>query len=196
MAPVSPKEMCEIAPLTLEYFERFRDVLAQRKGFTAWETQYLREGFYAVQRVGDYTFAEYKVVWRYIAASFTCAVVRGRRKPIVPNEKLMLISCDDEGEAYFVCGVLSSSIVRASIEARMVSTQIAPYLIEDIRIPKWDGSNKLHSAISSACKAGHEYADQRHDALSAVDRFTCELFGVGEKYGVVARKYVSSGQID
>jgi N-6 DNA Methylase len=191
MAPVSPDEMRAVAPRTLEYFERFRDVLLERKGFTAWERQYLNEGFYAVQRVGDYTFAKHKVVWRYIAASFTCAVVEGTEKPIVPNEKLMLISCDEQAEAYFVCGVLSSSVVRASIEARMVSTQIAPYLIEGVRLPKWDSSNETHQALSAACQLGHEDVRSRSDSLAVVDGLATELFGLAEKYGVVARKYIS-----
>jgi hypothetical protein len=118
-------------------------------------------------------------------------VVEGTKKPIVPNEKLMLISCDEQAEAYFVCGVLSSSVVRASIEARMVSTQIAPYLIEGIRLPKWDSSNETHQALSAACQLGHEDVRSRGDSLAVVDRLATELFGIDEKYGVVARKYIS-----
>jgi hypothetical protein len=191
MAPVPMDEMRQIAPLTLAYFENFREILAERKGFTAWEKQYLENGFYAVQRVGDYTFARYKVVWRYISKSFMCAVVHGSEKPVIPNEKLMLIGCEDSGEAYFVCGVLSSSVVRASIEARMVSTQIAPYLIEGIRIPKWNPGNYLHREISSACREGHGGADLIANVMPKVDALASELFGLKQRHAELARTYIS-----
>jgi len=62
-------------------------------------------GFYACQRVGEYTFAPWKVVWRYIAPVFTCAVIKPYQvcgpfegKPIIPNEKLMMIDCASKDE--------------------------------------------------------------------------------------------------
>lgn len=193
MAPVPVDEMRQKAPLTLDYFERFQDILSERRGFTAWERQHLDRGFYAVQRVGDYTFSKNKVVWRYISSSFTCAVIGcSDQKPVIPNEKLMLISCDDEDEAFYLCGVLSSSIVRASVEAKMVSTQIAPYLIERIGLPKWDAANSIHRLISASCREGHESLASRVAVEGAVDRLGAQVFNLDEKYALAARSYLSS----
>jgi hypothetical protein len=76
-------------------------------------------------------------------------------RPVIPHEKLMLIPFEQPDEAFFVCGVLSSSAARRFIHSRMVETQIAPGVISNLALPRYDAGNEQHRAITSACRAGH-----------------------------------------
>ena len=162
MDPVGEKTLRINAPMTYKYFENFRKVLAERGGFVGWERKALDVGFYACQRVGEYTFADWKVAWRYIASKFTCAVIGPFEgdgpfagKAQIPNEKLMTIACGSAEEAYYLCGLLSTSCAVSFIHSRMVSTQIAPHLIQGLRLPKFDSTDGTHTQIAKICAAGH-----------------------------------------
>ena len=164
MKPIPEAALRTDSPATYKYLEQFRDILAERRGFATWEKTFLDTGFYACQRVGPYTFSPWKVVWRYIARDFITAVVgpeltaTGEAKPTIANEKLMIIACDSEAEAFYVGGVLASAPVISHVRSRMVSTQIPPSIVQNIRIPKFDAKNPIHQAISEACRIGHTYA--------------------------------------
>lgn len=164
MAPVAESDLATTSPRLLEYFEGFKDILDERKGFSAWEQTFRETGFYACQRVGDYTFSDWKVVWRYISPTFTSCVLGPIEfagmpsKPAIPNEKLMLIACDSEEEAYYVGGVLAGSVVVDHVHSRMVSTQISPSIIAGVAVPKFEPSSDAHAEIARICRAGHEAA--------------------------------------
>jgi hypothetical protein len=161
MAPVPETTLEKTAPATLEYFKNFKSILDERRGFSAWEAGYRETGYYACQRVGDYTFADWKVVWRYISPKFTTAVLGPLAfagmdvKPVIPNEKLMLVACESRDEAYYLGGVLSGSVVVEHIHSRMVSTQISPSIVSGIGIPLFDATDPRHLKIARLCEIGH-----------------------------------------
>lgn len=161
MSSVDRDILLKEAPRTFEYFRAFEDVLRERKGFVSWERHFMEHNYFCLQRIGKYTFQPFKLVWRYISKEFICCVVEpdesvsGFAKPVIPQEKLMMIGFDDSAEAYFVCGVLSSPPVRLFIQSRMISTQIAPHLINDLAIPRFDPQNPHHDSVATACRAGH-----------------------------------------
>jgi hypothetical protein len=176
MLPVPEPEMSISAPLTLAYLKGFKSELAERRGFAGWERGNLETGFYAIQRIGEYTFAPYKLVWRYIASKFICAVLSTREgKPQLPNEKLMLIAFESEAEAHFVCSVLTSSPARWFVESRMVSTQIAPHVIEKLALPMYDPRDGLHRALSQLSLDQHDLPRDRYEEL---DEMAGTLFGL------------------
>jgi N-6 DNA Methylase len=162
MTPVTEEVLGEVAPQTLEYFRAFRGILDDRRGFSSWERPFRDAGFYACQRVGAYTFNPWKVIWRYISPRFTTAVIGPvtfagmPTKPVIPNEKLMLIACDSEQEAFFLGGVLAGSVVVEHIQSRMVSTQISPSIIAGIGVPLFDPDSAVHREIARICAVGHD----------------------------------------
>jgi methylase of polypeptide subunit release factors len=203
MEPISESALADQAPATLEYLEQFRSILAERAGFVGWERRVLETGFYACQRIGEYTFTPWKVVWRYIAPTFISAAIgpyassdQFHGRPILPNEKLMSIACGSEEEAYYLCGLLSSSLAVAFVESRMVSTQIAPHLIQGLAVPVFDSSNSLHTRLSEVCKLGHEAArvgapiDTFEDS---VDALSAEIFGAPHESAQDLRFLLRSG---
>jgi hypothetical protein len=180
MYPISRNELSTI-PLTKSYFELFQSELMARKGFTSFDKHIQLQSYYALQRIGDYTFAPYKVAWRYISKHFTPAVIEYAddsylgRKNIIPNEKIIFIGFEDKAEAYYVCGILSSDLYRKTIESFMVGTQITPSLLQRLNLPRFDEQNDLHLQISEACLKGHQNLDTRHSAMETINQLIEKL---------------------
>lgn len=160
MYPIDAKKL-EKYPKTLHYFESFKTELVARKGFTSFDKHIQEASYYAIQRIGAYTFAPYKVAWRYICKEFRPAVIEYAddnylgKKNIIPNEKIIFVGLNDRQEAYYLCGLLSSTLYRQTIQNYMIGTQITPSIISRLNLPKFDKNNKLHLKISDLCEKGH-----------------------------------------
>jgi hypothetical protein len=198
MIPVPESELSDSAPAMLEYFKNFRLILDERRGFSKWEQTYRDAGFYACQRVGSYTFADWKVVWRYISPTFTSVVLgpiafaNMSAKPVIPNEKLMLIACDSSDEAYYLGGVLAASVVVEHIHSRMVSTQISPSIVSGIGVPKFDFGSSLHRRIAELCEVGHAAtgrgAQVPKEQIKELDSLVACLWGLTDSDAQSARE--------
>lgn len=161
MSAVPPHVLKHTTPLTYQYFQMFTEVLAARKGFAKWEEARREEAFYAIQRIGEYSFAPYKVAWKYIASSFVLTVIqpteteyRGEVSPLV-NDKVMSIGLASREEAFYVCGVMSSYPFRKFVESHMISTQISPSVIKNLAVPRFLRHNDIHLQIAQVCEEGH-----------------------------------------
>lgn len=161
MWPVSQNDLAKIAPLTMHYLLHFKNDLDKRNGFAGWEKEIQQQEFHAILRIGDYTFSKYKVIWKYIASEFICAVISSvddkylGKKIILPNEKIMYVSTNNETEAYFLCGILSSTILTECVKSFMNPTSISAHVLNKLNIPPYDENNTLHMEIAEICKEGH-----------------------------------------
>ena len=185
MRPVPQEELADIAPETLQYLQHFRADLDGRRGFAGWEKGIQQQAFHAVQRVGAYTFSAYKVVWRYIATEFICAVIGSvddpflGTKPLLPNEKIMYVSTDDEMEAYYLCGVLSSTLVAKCVRSYMNPTSISAHVLEKLRIPDYDGRSPVQREIARLCREGHGTGSAA-PYIRQIDSLVAELYDENE----------------
>lgn len=165
MWPVTQTVLQEEVPDTLEYLRHFKEDLDGRKGFAGWEKEIQQQEFQAILRIGEYTFSKYKVIWKYIASEFVCAVISSvddeylGKKMILPNEKIMYVSFDDEEEAYYLCGILSSTLVASCVKSYMNPTSISAHVLDKLNIPKFDRNNIDHMALARECKEGHGKKD-------------------------------------
>ena len=181
MWPVKQEIMKEETPKTLEYLYYFKEDLDGRKGFAGWEKEIQKQEFQAVLRVGEYTFSRYKVIWKYIASEFICAVIGSvedqylGEKILMPNEKIMYVSTDDEDEAYYLCGVLSSTMVANCVKSYMNPTSISAHVLDKLNIPRFDSGNSKHIEIASICKAGHEGKSFKK-YIGDLDKVVAELY--------------------
>lgn len=179
--PVPGEELACDAPLTWAYLNRFRDVLDGRRGFAGWERVLQRQAFHTVLRVGAYTFAPYKVVWKYIASRFVCAVIGTVSDPflgeklLLPNEKVMYVATDCREEAYYLCGMLSSTPAARCVESYMNPTSISAHVLRRLYIPPYDASDRLHREIAALCREGHGRADIS-PCLREIDRRAAAIF--------------------
>lgn len=175
MKPIPMETLMDSTPLTARYFEHFEQELRQRKGFTSFDKKIHEEHYFALQRIGDYTFAKYKVAWKYISSEFTCAVIRDvndcflGKKNAIPNEKIIFIGLNHKEEAYYLCGLLSSSYFRSLINSFKVSTQIAPSTIKNLNLPKFNPNNEAHVKISHLCEQGHLQPSGIETFISEID---------------------------
>jgi hypothetical protein len=190
---IDEKELQTRYPLTYGYLKRFEPVLRQRAAFKRYFTRPERGGqvtetgpFYSMFDVGDYTFAPWKVVWRYVASDFIVAVAEPHNgRPVVPNEKLMLVACGGDQEAHYLCATLNSSPMRLAVRGFFVETQIAPHVIERLRIPRFDANNPMHLRLAELSMQAHQAA-RREDVAeltrieAEIDRQAAQLWNLSE----------------
>lgn len=155
------------SPLTYQYLNQYRKLLEDRGSRTEYRTG---EPFYALWRVGPYTFAPYKVVWPEIgelraAVVSTSVTPWGETKMVVPEGKVNLIACDTEDEAHFVCAFLNAPLVRRAY-AKMSSTIGRPVRLP-VAIPKYDPNVWTHRAMATVSKAAHQGKVQDPDRLTS-----------------------------
>jgi hypothetical protein len=112
-----------------------------------------RAPFFSVYNVGDYTFAPYKVVWAEIARTLVAGIATsspivsdGTPKVIVPDHKVYFAPFDHLEPALFLCALLSSSIVRAYVDAVTEKLQVGS-LLDRVRLPAFDPNDEHHQAI-------------------------------------------------
>lgn len=165
MYPLDHSVLKSRYPLANAYLEAMREVLAERQGFAGWEKDVHRKYFYTLQRVGEYTFAPYKVCWKYIASEFTVCVIDGDNygKAILPNDKVMFIAFDAPEPAYFLGGILSSTIIRDYVNASAIKRQISTNIIKSLALPDFNPSNERHGRVAELCRKGHQ-ATAQNDA--------------------------------
>jgi N-6 DNA Methylase len=179
MYPVSVNILKDY-PKTLAYFEHFKLDLEQRKGFTSFDKHIHLQNYYALQRIGEYTFAPYKVAWRFICKEFRPAVIEYSEdellgaKNIIPNEKIIFVGLNDRQEAYYLCGLLSSTAYRSTIHSYMVDTQITPSIISRLNLPKFEAENENHIRISQLCDQGH-FSESKAFFVSEIDSIVEEM---------------------
>lgn len=181
MNPIDETELAKL-PKTKKYFEYFKEDLKKRKGFTGLDKHIHQEYYYALQRIGEYTFKQYKVAWKYISKVFCPVVIESVQDPylgyknIIPNEKIIYIGLDNKDEAYYLCGILSSKIVRTTIESFMIGTQITPSIIKNLNILQFDKNNDLHIALAKACEKGHKNQLLQDKYLNDVNEIADKIF--------------------
>lgn len=157
--------------------------------------------FYSLYDISDYTFSNYKVMWRYVSGSISAkgdlqsAVVcpinddNLGSKIFIPNEKLMFISVPSEKEAYFICGILNSKISRTIAASYTIETQISTHVLEYIKVPQYNEKNDLHKSIVQISKKIHELVKEEKEttvnnqnAITALsidlDKVTSQIFGI------------------
>lgn len=184
--PLAEADLRQDLPLTYAYLTRFRDILEARKGFAGWERAIQEHYFYALLRVGPYTFSRYKVAWRYIARSFITAVIAPMQDPYLgealplPNEKVIYVGTNCREEAYYLCGILSSAPVRCCVTCYMNPTSISAHVLDKLYIPAFDPTNSRHLSIAALCEEGHRASDLRcQDAVQQqLDRTVADLYSL------------------
>jgi hypothetical protein len=188
---IDEKEIQLNYPKTWSYLKQFEVALGQRKSRGV--TDMVEQGapFYTMFAISDYTFAPHKVVWRYIATEFTCAVVSdyedeylGKRL-VVPDHRLMTVRVTTSEEAHYLCGVLNSAPSRFLVQSYVVETQISTHALQNMRVPEFDPKNPLHLKLAQCSEQAHSFAAIGEDkALSAVedeiDRLAGQLWGLSE----------------
>ena len=98
-------------------------------------------------------------------------------KILLPNEKIMYVSFDNEDEAYYLCGLLSSTLVANCVNSYMNPTSISAHVLNKLNIPHYDPTNALHTEISRICKSGHGKSNIEQ-YIEQIDALVAQIYSI------------------
>ena len=121
--------------------------------------------FYAVYNVGSYTFAPYKVIWAEQSGTFEAAVAAAGevpllgQRPYIPDHKIFFVEFQEAEPAYFLCGLLTSSLVKEFVDSHNISIQVGD-IFKHMSLPFFDRTQQAHRRLAQLVEQAH----QEHDA--------------------------------
>jgi hypothetical protein len=166
-------ELREQCPRTYDYLVANRDRLASRA--SSWLD---RGPFYTLFGLGDYTWADYKVVWCRLGFKPHFAVVSTREDPdlgekqVVPGDHCMFVATDERREAHLLCALLNSAPYQRTIRsiASNGKSSLSKSVISKLRLPEWAGT-AVQAELASLSMAAHDivpdHVDQSKRAYNA-----------------------------
>ena len=200
---IPENKMQEKWPKTWAYLKRFEKTLRERSGFKRYFTRKDKQGqivetgpFYSMFNVGDYTFAPWKVVWGRIGNRIESAVVSNvDGRPLIPQETISLVACDNREEAYYIAAAINSTpfqFAAYSYSQAGGKSFGSPHVLENIRIPRFNPEDATHSTLSRLSRRAHELAPRAYvgdEAAQAelkqveaeIDRVAARLWGLTEE---------------
>ena len=141
---------------TFAYFKKFEQQLRKRSGYRRYFQP--TDPLYSIYNVSAQTIAPYKVVWREQSSEFQASVVISTNKPIVPDHKLMLVSCQSENEAYYLSSLLNSSPCKFLVFSYIISTSTSTHVLGNINIPTFLNQDQTHLKLAELAKQCHHSA--------------------------------------
>ena len=167
--PYSEKEMKTKWPRTFSYLTNFKNILLQRALYKHFHEK-LGGPFYGQRLFGEYTFSNYKVVWKRMSNDLVSAVVNQHKtlygyKTIIPLETVTFFSTDTESEAHYLCAIINSKPVRDFIKSFSSAGRGfgTPSVMEHVGIPKFDPKNPLHQRLAEISKQCHQLKAQGNE---------------------------------
>jgi hypothetical protein len=166
-------ELREEYPRTYDYLAANRDRLESRA--SSWLD---RGPFYTLFGLGDYTWADYKLVWCRLGFKPHFAVVSTREdpdlgeKPVVPGDHCMFVATDDEREAHLLCALLNSAPYQRTIRsiASNGKSSLSKSVVSKLRLPEWEAT-AVQEELAALSMEAHdivpEHVDQSKRAYNA-----------------------------
>lgn len=151
------KHMDSDCPNTKRYFKTYERLLRAR---STWSKRMINAPYYAVYNVGAYTFSPFKVVWAEQSGSFCAAVAASasvpllKARPYIPDHKIFFVDFDKEEPAYFLCGLLTSSLVKEFVESHNISIQVGD-IFKHMNLPAFDAKQSAHKHLAELVKEAH-----------------------------------------
>ncbi len=187
-------------PLTYEYLKRFEPLLASRAAYRRYQ-----DGgpFYAMYNVGPYTLSAAKVVWRRMDRQTNAAVVevlddpRLGPRPVVPQETCVLVACDSADEAYYLCGLLNSSLVNFLVVAHSVRGGKgfgSPAVLDVLRLRRFDPENPCHRELAACCREAHKLPGEESTLAGLqrqMDTLAADLWGLTAADAAIVHRELS-----
>lgn len=182
---IDDRTMREEYPSALAFLGQFEKQLRSRAAYKRYHSRAVGSKrapapFWSMFDVGGYTLAPHKVVWKDIASDFAAAVVPAGKRIPLPAHTVILLTCDTDDEAHYVCGLLNSIPARTLIAA-YVATHISTHTTKVVRVPRFDPQNATHCEVVEASQAAHAAAasGETPDQV-AVDSAASRLWGLDD----------------
>lgn len=165
---IDEEELQKACIQTWKYLKNFEKLLRSRAAFKRYYTR-KKNGrveetapFYSMFDVGTYTFSRYKVVWPNMGNRLDAAVVSELDgKPIVPQHIVSMVAVHTLDEGHYIAALINSTpfqFAAFSYSQAGGKSFGTPHLLENIRIPKYDSSDKTHKELSKLSREAHRAA--------------------------------------
>jgi len=180
-SPLSIKALTKESKLLANYFNKFKQVISAQ---TDYNSKIIGEKhnseFYAVARVGDYSFAKYHVAfrdntkWQAVVVTEITTPWREKKRPQFQNHAVSICQ-DDNGrfieltEAHYICAVINAPVTKKYIlnSSDSRSFKIRP----PIHIPPFNKRNLIHKRLSELSTLAHK----SHLDLEKMEKIDNEL---------------------
>ena len=184
--PIPFSELSLQAPQLAKFYQKHKSLISSQ---TAYNKRIIgKEGeYYALARVGSYSFADYFVVFRD-NTQWASAVVSaidtpwgGKKRPVIQKHAVAISQRDDGtyitlDEAHFICGILNTRIVG---EYMKKSSDSRSYPIRPrVWLPLYAPDIPMHRKISELSRLAHEhYLDENtvNEIVTELDSLYLEL---------------------
>ena len=163
--PIALKRLSGIAPNLAKYYQSNKKLLVGQTGYNDRIIGKKEAEFYALARVGAYSYAPHYVTFRD-NTKWAAAVVSefdtgwgGEKRPVFQNHAVSICENGDGGfitldEAHYICGIMNTEIVAKYM---MTSSDSRSFPIRPrVKIPKYDVANIVHKRISELSKEAHK----------------------------------------
>ena len=170
-------------PLTLEYLLQFEELLSSRAAQKRFQS---RGEFYSMYNVGQYTFSDWKCVWRRMDSRIRAAAVGPRSvaglppRPVFPQETCVFIPAQSEPEALYLSAVMNSSAVNAlacSTSCAGGKSFGSPNLLSRIPLAQFDANNPVHAQLAALGRLLHQTPEDE-SVQKEIDRLTAEELSI------------------
>jgi hypothetical protein len=148
-----------IASRTKDYFRSNEQLLRSR---STWKRYLKGKPYYSIYNVGEYAFSPYKVIWAEQSSKFKAAVVTEKNvplignRPFVPDHKVFYVACWDSNEAYYLCGLLNSNIVKEYVESHVVSINVGN-IFKHMNLLEFNQENQDHLILAKLVEEAHRH---------------------------------------
>lgn len=165
------EQLREQSPRLMKFLLQHRAQFSQKTSYNKKiiGTKHSKE-FYAIARVGQYTFGEFFVTfrkdtaWRVAVTSKQRMPWGGLKHPLFQSHAAYISQRPDgsyitESEAHYICGILNSNVVERYI---LQSSDNRSFKVRiPVQIPIFNSNDKRHKKISMLSQTAHrEYANE------------------------------------
>jgi len=185
-------------PRTYDYLDANRERLADRA------SSWLEEGpFYNVFGLGEYTWADYKVVWCRLGFKPHFAVVSTvedpdlGEKPVVPGDHCMFVGTDDRREAHFLCGLLNAAPYQEGLAslADGGKSGLSKAVVSQLALPSYRDTRRQRQVAELSMRAHEIVPEHTNTSKRAYNEATIEaLEHVQAKIDAVVEELLSAGR--
>lgn len=178
-SPIEIKRLTKESPLLAKYFNKFKKTIESQTDYNAKIIGAKHNSeFYALARVGAYSFAEHYVAFRDNTKWVSCVVSKqttpwGEEKRAQFQNHAVSICQDNKGrfitleEAHFICAVLNAPITEKYV---INSSDSRTFKIRpQVNIPEYDSGNSIHKELSELSIQAHKVYDNEEE-INKIDR--------------------------
>ena len=181
--PIDLNELSRRAPELTKYYQDNKAIIVEQTDYNeriiGQETE-----FYALARVGDYSYSNWHVAFRDNTKWVACVISKidtdwgGLKRPLFQNHAVTISQNPNgdyisEDEAHYICGIINAPIVAKYV---ILSSDSRTFPIRPrIYIPVFNCEDEAHIKISQLSKIAHQkYNDEK--IMSTIDAKLDELY--------------------